>query len=89
MLRVLAMDRALGNRPMTVGWGYFLSSLSLHASAQPSFQPILASDTNCLIRNNPCRTLINEFYLILVWGHADGNSPKERDRRPNSRVNAN
>ena len=37
MLRVQAMDRALGNRPMTVGWGYFLSSLSLRALAQPSF----------------------------------------------------
>jgi len=35
MLRVPAMDSTLGNRPLTVGWGYFLSLLSPSAP-QPS-----------------------------------------------------
>ena len=49
MLVQLAMASILSNRPMTVGWGYFLSPLSLRSPAQPSlifydWQPYAAAE---------------------------------------------
>jgi hypothetical protein len=60
MLRVQAMDSTLSNRPLTVGWGYFLSPLS--PSAPRPSRPLSGGD----YRSMDHTVLLSSLFLMII-----------------------